>query len=117
MRERIVPARISANQRSNVSRVSDFVGMANSISAIPLMAAMERKIYLRVQRYEHHDDGDANSPSPSNSAYFAICSHMFRVTILIRCMSEPPAVAGRRSLIRWIQTLKINHPLPQVVLT
>ena len=67
MRERIVPARISANQRSNVSRVSDFVGMANSISAIPLMAAVEREIYLREQRDEHHDDGDANSPSPSNS--------------------------------------------------
>ena len=67
MRERIVPARISANQRSNVSRVSDFVGMANSISAIPLMAATERKIYLWVQRYEHHDDGDAKAPSPSNS--------------------------------------------------
>ena len=67
MRERIVPARISANQRSNVSRVSDFVGVTNGISAIPLMAAMERKIYLREQRYEHHDDGDANSPLPSNS--------------------------------------------------
>src|SRR5438034_11128811 len=67
MRERIEPARISANQRSNVSRISDFVRVANSISAIPLMAAIERKIYLREQRYEHHDDGDANSPSPSNS--------------------------------------------------
>src|SRR5438128_8183002 len=67
MREGIVPARISANQRSNISRVSDFVGMVNSISAIPLMAAMERKIYLREQRCEHHDNGDANSPSPSNS--------------------------------------------------
>src|SRR6266496_4394737 len=67
MRVWIVPARISANQRSNVGRVSDFVGMANSISAIPLMAAMERKIYLREERYEHHDDGNANSPSPTNS--------------------------------------------------
>ena len=67
MRERIEPARISANQRSNVSRISDFVRVANSISAIPLMAAVEREIYLREQRDEHHDDGDANSPSPSNS--------------------------------------------------
>jgi hypothetical protein len=72
MCERIVPARISANQRSKVSRVSDFVRMANSISAIPLMAAMEREIYLREERDEHYDDGDANSPSPADSRGVAL---------------------------------------------
>ena len=72
MRERIVPARISANLGSKVSGVSDFVGMANSISAMPLMTALEREIYLREKRDEHHDDGDANSPSPSNSRGAAV---------------------------------------------
>src|SRR5678816_3965659 len=72
---RIVPARTAANQRGNICRVGDFVGVCDRIRTVPFTSAIDDERELRNKRKQ----GDRNYRGHAPSRLVALSFHQVGV--------------------------------------